>query len=36
MKVEWANGVNAHIKEGATGAALLASGIGWHGDFKKI
>jgi len=36
MKVEWANGVNAHIKEGATGAARFASGLGRHGDFKKI
>jgi enoyl-CoA hydratase len=36
MKVEWANGVDAHIKEGAAGAARFASGKGRHGDFEKI
>jgi enoyl-CoA hydratase len=36
MKVEWANGVDAHIKEGAAGAARFAAGKGRHGDFEKI
>ena len=36
LKVEWANGVDAHIKEGAAGAARFASGKGRHGDFEKI
>jgi enoyl-CoA hydratase len=36
LKAEWRNGVDAHIKEGAAGAARFASGLGRHGDFKNI
>lgn len=36
LKREWANGVDAHLKEGADGAARFAGGKGRHGDFKDI
>jgi enoyl-CoA hydratase len=36
LRREWANGVEAHFKEGAAGAARFASGLGRHGDFTVI
>ncbi len=36
LRREWANGVEAHHKEGAAGASRFASGLGRHGDFGKI
>ncbi|HWO34566.1 MAG TPA: enoyl-CoA hydratase-related protein, partial [Candidatus Acidoferrum sp.] len=36
LRREWVNGVEAHFKEGATGAGRFASGLGRHGDFSKI
>ena len=36
LKREWANGLEAHHKEGADGAARFASGLGRHGDFTEI
>lgn len=36
MKREWANGVDAHFKEGAAGAGRFAGGRGRHGDFGSI
>ena len=36
LRREWANGVDAHYKEGAAGAGRFASGLGRHGDFEKI
>lgn len=36
MRREWANGVEAHFKEGAAGADRFAAGLGRHGDFGKI
>ena len=36
MKLEWKNGVDAHPKEGADGAARFAAGAGRHGNFKNI
>ena len=36
MKLEWKNGVDAHPKEGADGAARFAAGAGRHGDFENI
>jgi enoyl-CoA hydratase len=36
LKVEWANGVGAHIKEGASGAGRFSAGLGRHGDFERI
>lgn len=36
LRREWANGVEAHHKEGAAGAARFASGLGRHGDFGRI
>jgi enoyl-CoA hydratase len=36
LKREWANGIDAHIKEGAAGAAKFAAGKGRHGDFESI
>lgn len=36
MRREWANGVEAHYKEGADGAARFSQGLGRHGDFAKI
>jgi enoyl-CoA hydratase len=36
MRREWANGVEAHHREGAAGAGRFASGLGRHGDFGKI
>ena len=36
LKREWANGLEAHHKEGADGAERFASGMGRHGDFAKI
>jgi enoyl-CoA hydratase len=36
LRREWANGVEAHFKEGATGAGRFAAGLGRHGDFGKI
>ena len=36
MKLEWRNGVDAHAKEGAAGAARFSSGAGRHGDFENI
>jgi len=36
LKLEWANGVDAHSQEGADGAARFAAGAGRHGDFSNI
>lgn len=36
LRREWANGVEAHYKEGAAGAERFATGLGRHGDFDKI
>lgn len=36
LRREWANGVEAHHKEGAAGAARFASGLGRHGDYGRI
>jgi enoyl-CoA hydratase len=36
LRREWVNGVEAHFKEGATGAGRFAGGLGRHGDFSKI
>jgi enoyl-CoA hydratase len=36
MRVEWANGVEAHHQEGADGAGRFASGLGRGGDFGRI
>lgn len=36
LKLEWANGVDAHRKEGAAGAERFSSGAGRHGDFSNI
>ena len=36
MKVEWANGSQAQLKEGAAGAARLSDGVGRHGDFSEV
>ena len=36
MEREWGNGVEAHFKEGAAGAARFSSGRGRHGDFEAI
>lgn len=36
MTREWANGVEAHFREGAAGAARFAGGRGRHGDFEAI
>jgi enoyl-CoA hydratase len=36
LKREWANGLEAHHKEGADGAARFASGKGRHGNFSDI
>ena len=36
MKLEWANGVSAHAKEGAEGASRFSAGAGRHGDFQNI
>ena len=36
LKREWANGVNAVLKEGAEGAGRFRDGIGRHGDFSRI
>lgn len=36
MRREWANGVEAHFKEGADGARRFAAGLGRHGDFERI
>lgn len=36
MRREWSNGVEAHFKEGADGAARFARGLGRHGDFDEI
>lgn len=36
LRREWANGVEAHHKEGASGAARFSSGLGRHGDFGRI
>ena len=36
LRVEWVNGVEAHSREGAAGAARFASGLGRHGDFEVI
>ena len=36
MKLEWKNGVGAHAKEGAAGAARFSAGAGRHGDFENI
>ena len=32
MRREWANGVEAHFKEGVAGAGRFAAGLGRHGD----
>ena len=36
LKNEWANGVDAHWREGAAGAGRFASGLGRSGDFSRI
>ena len=36
MKLEWKNGLDAHFKEGASGAARFSSGSGRHGRFDDI
>ncbi|HYF60286.1 MAG TPA: crotonase/enoyl-CoA hydratase family protein [Burkholderiaceae bacterium] len=36
LRREWANGVEAHHREGAAGAARFAQGRGRHGDFERI
>jgi enoyl-CoA hydratase len=36
LRREWANGIEAHFKEGAAGAGRFASGLGRHGNFEKI
>ena len=36
MRREWHNGLEAHYREGADGAARFASGRGRHGDFAQI
>ncbi len=36
LKREWANGLDAHHKEGAAGAARFSAGKGRHGDFAEI
>jgi enoyl-CoA hydratase len=36
LRREWVNGVEAHFKEGASGASRFASGLGRHGDFETI
>jgi enoyl-CoA hydratase len=36
LKREWANGLDAHHKEGAAGAARFAAGKGRSGDFRDI
>lgn len=36
MRNEWANGVEAHFREGAAGAARFSRGRGRHGDFSEI
>lgn len=36
LRREWANGVEAHWQEGASGAGRFASGLGRSGDFTKI
>ena len=36
MKLEWKNGVDAHPKEGADGAARFSAGAGRHGNFENI
>jgi enoyl-CoA hydratase len=36
LRREWANGVEAHFKEGAAGAGRFSSGLGRHGDFADI
>lgn len=36
MRREWANGVEAHHREGAAGAARFAEGLGRHGDYGRI
>ncbi|HKU99014.1 MAG TPA: enoyl-CoA hydratase-related protein, partial [Vineibacter sp.] len=36
LRREWANGLEAHAKEGAAGAGRFATGKGRHGDFLDI
>ncbi|MBW0091213.1 crotonase/enoyl-CoA hydratase family protein [Pseudonocardia sp. KRD-184] len=36
MRREWANGVEAHYAEGASGAGRFVGGRGRHGDFSAI
>ncbi len=36
LRREWANGLEAHHREGAAGAARFAAGRGRHGDFGDI
>lgn len=36
LRREWANGLEAHHKEGAAGAAKFSGGLGRHGDFGAI
>ena len=36
LKVEWANGIDAHRKEGAAGAGRFRDGAGRHGDFGCV
>jgi enoyl-CoA hydratase len=36
LEREWANGLDAHAREGAAGAARFAGGLGRSGDFTSI
>lgn len=36
LRIEWANGLDAHAREGAAGAARFAGGLGRSGDFGRI
>ena len=36
LRHEWANGINAIIKEGIDGATRFSAGAGRHGDFENI
>lgn len=36
LKLEWANGRDAVVQEGVSGAGRFRDGVGRHGDFGKI
>lgn len=36
LEREWARGIDAHVREGAAGAARFAGGLGRGGDFGRI